>query len=140
MVFPQPVRFEAQQERGENKYFLYFAAYTVPTRRPAGRGRVSKWLIFGGPCRGRTYGPLIKRSGPVRPRVHFEECASTPQGAYLSFPFNSIVSMMGFARYSFPHVRPVISSNIPFFCRSITACLAVGLETLRTCSARETDI
>jgi hypothetical protein len=21
---------------------------------------VCKWLIFGGPCRGRTYGPLIK--------------------------------------------------------------------------------
>ena len=64
--------------------------------------------IFGGPCRGRTYGPLIKRSGLLLTRVYFEECA------YLPFPFNSIVSMMGFARYSFPHVRPVISSNIPF--------------------------
>jgi hypothetical protein len=37
IVFPQTVRFEGQQ------------------------GRVCKWLIFGGPCRGRTYGPLIKR-------------------------------------------------------------------------------
>ena len=75
---------------------------------------VYTWLIFGGPCRGRTYGPLIKRSGLIRTRVYFEQCASTPQGAYLPLPFNSIVSMMGFARYSFPHVRPVISSNIPF--------------------------
>jgi hypothetical protein len=32
----------------------------LPTWRPAGRGRLCKRLIFGGPCRGRTYGPLIK--------------------------------------------------------------------------------
>ena len=47
--------------RGPEKiYFLCFIAYTVPTRRMVGRGVVCKWLIFGGPCRGRTYGPLIK--------------------------------------------------------------------------------
>src|SRR5713226_5679851 len=32
----------------------------LPTRRLAGRERKCKWLICGGPCRGRTYGPLIK--------------------------------------------------------------------------------
>ena len=52
--------FEARQEGEENKYFLCCTAYTVPTWRPAGKRRRCKWLIFGGPCRGRTYGPLIK--------------------------------------------------------------------------------
>jgi hypothetical protein len=44
----------------EKIYFLCFTAYTVPTRRLAGRERRCKGLICGGPCRGRTYGPLIK--------------------------------------------------------------------------------
>ena len=44
------------------KYFLGSTAYTVPTRRLARRERKCKWLICGGPCRGRTYGPLIKSS------------------------------------------------------------------------------
>ena len=49
-------------ERSELDYaFARMAlASRVPTRRQAGRGRLCKWLIFGGPCRGRTYGPLIK--------------------------------------------------------------------------------
>jgi hypothetical protein len=42
------------------KYFVCSTAYTVPTQRGVGRDGVCKWLIFGGPCRGRTYGPLIK--------------------------------------------------------------------------------
>jgi hypothetical protein len=46
--------------KGTKNIFFCFTAYTVPTRRPAERGRLCKWLIFGGPCRGRTYGPLIK--------------------------------------------------------------------------------
>ena len=41
IVFPQPVRFEAQQ-KGDKIYFLCFTAYTVPTRRQAGRGRLCK--------------------------------------------------------------------------------------------------
>jgi hypothetical protein len=32
--------------RGTKKYFLCFTAYTVPTRKSAGRGRLCKWLIF----------------------------------------------------------------------------------------------
>ena len=38
------------------KYFLR----STPTRRGVGRGESCKLLICGGPCRGRTYGPLIK--------------------------------------------------------------------------------
>ena len=53
---------------GQKKYFLCFTAYTVPTRRPAGKGRRCKWLIFGGPCRGRTYGPLIKSPAEAPPQ------------------------------------------------------------------------
>jgi hypothetical protein len=48
IVFPQTVRFEGQQGRVRKKYFLCFIAYTVPTRRSAGRGRVCKWLILVG--------------------------------------------------------------------------------------------
>ena len=33
----------------------------LPTRRGVAREGICKWLICGGPCRGRTYGPLIKR-------------------------------------------------------------------------------
>ena len=48
--------------RGARKqYFLCSTAYTVPIRRGIGREGAYKLLIFGGPCRGRTYGPLIKR-------------------------------------------------------------------------------
>ena len=54
-------RFQFQLERARKIYFLCFTAYTVPTRRQARRGRLCKCLICGGPCRGRTYGPLIKR-------------------------------------------------------------------------------
>jgi hypothetical protein len=42
------------------KYLLCSTAYTVPTRRGVRREGKRKWLICGGPCRGRTYGPLIK--------------------------------------------------------------------------------
>ena len=45
---------------GRKQYFLCSTAYTVPTRKSAEKGLIRKWLIFGGPCRGRTYGPLIK--------------------------------------------------------------------------------
>jgi hypothetical protein len=45
------------------------------------------------------------------------------QGAFLSvqrpFPFSSIVSMIGLARQSFPHVRPLISSGILFHSDSL---------------------
>ena len=47
--------------RGTRKiYSLCLTAYTVPTLRGVRRGESCKWLICGGPCRGRTYGPLIK--------------------------------------------------------------------------------
>ena len=53
-------RFEARQERGRKIYFLCSTAYTVPTGSVVGREGSCMLLIFGGPCRGRTYGPLIK--------------------------------------------------------------------------------
>ena len=52
--------FRPDRMRGKNIYFLYSTAYTVPTRRGFGIEVSCKSLIFGGPCRGRTYGPLIK--------------------------------------------------------------------------------
>jgi hypothetical protein len=47
---------------GTKKYFVCSTAYIVPRRRLAGRERKCKWLICGGSCSGRTYGPLIKCS------------------------------------------------------------------------------
>jgi hypothetical protein len=56
------INLDLRPSRGRQKnIFSLFYSYTVPTRRWAGKGRLCKWLIFGGPCRGRTYGPLIKR-------------------------------------------------------------------------------
>ena len=48
--------YRSQLDREGQKKYIF--AILLPTRRR--RGRVCKWLIFGGPCRGRTYGPLIK--------------------------------------------------------------------------------
>ena len=64
--------FEARQERGRKIYFLCSTAYTVPTRKGVGREGMCNLLICGGPCRGRTYGPLIK-SGR-RPIIRTARC------------------------------------------------------------------
>ena len=57
----QKFSFRAWKERGSRKiYFLCLTAYTVPTGRGVGSEGICNLLIFGGPCRGRTYGPLIK--------------------------------------------------------------------------------
>ena len=46
--------------RGGKKYFSLFYCLHCAYTETGWKGVVCKWLIFGGPCRGRTYGPLIK--------------------------------------------------------------------------------
>ena len=68
--------FKARQERGENIYFLCSTAYTVPTQRGVGEVETCKLLICGGPCRGRTYGPLIKSSVPPQSETTQDELSA----------------------------------------------------------------
>ena len=59
------------------KYFYEPTAYTVPTRKSAEMELTRKWLSFGGPCRGRTYGPLIKSPAETLPQDTQQEESST---------------------------------------------------------------
>ena len=73
----QYFRFEAGRRGARKIYFLCLPAYTVPTRRGVGTGEAYKLLIFGGPCRGRTYGPLIKSEPQGMTQV--VECLGHPR-------------------------------------------------------------